>query len=166
MSNGSSVTILFEMGRHIRSGSSRCLYVANMPQLCVTAYGCIVRCSLRTICIVSQIDYCLRPQRRRWPSTAGGRRIPPGVISNVQYIYRTVLTGRQKNNNAVIINVHLYSHSEHYISTMAERFGIKIGNKKSLTLMKAGIELVKAPAGFNTTKQAKKQYQELIGSLI
>jgi hypothetical protein len=91
--------------------------VANMPQLCVTAYGCIVRCSLRTTCIVSQIDYCLRPQRRRWLSTAGGRRMPRGVISNVQYIYRTVLTGRQKNTNAVIINAHLCSHSEHTVLT-------------------------------------------------
>jgi hypothetical protein len=53
-----------------------------------------------------------------------------------------------------------------YISTIAERFGIKISNKKSLTPMKAGIELVKAPAGFNATKQAKKQYQELVGSLM
>jgi hypothetical protein len=55
--------------------------VANMPQLCVTAYGCIMECSLRTTWIVSQIDYYLSPQRRRWPSTAGGRRVPRGVIS-------------------------------------------------------------------------------------
>jgi transposase InsO family protein len=51
-----------------------------------------------------------------------------------------------------------------YLSTMAERFGIEL--KKCLTPMKAGIELVKAPAGFNATKQAKKQYQELVGSLM
>jgi hypothetical protein len=30
--------------------------VANMPQLCVAAYGCIVRCSLRTTWIVTQVD--------------------------------------------------------------------------------------------------------------
>jgi hypothetical protein len=45
-----------------------------------------------------------------------------------------------------------------YVSTMAERFGIEISNKKRLTPMKSGIELTKAPAGFNATKQAKKQY--------
>jgi hypothetical protein len=53
-----------------------------------------------------------------------------------------------------------------YVSTMAERFGIEISNKKRLTLIKSGIELTKAPAGFNTTKQAKKQYQELVGSVM
>jgi hypothetical protein len=51
-----------------------------------------------------------------------------------------------------------------YISTMAERFGIDL--KKSPTPMKAGRELVKAPADFNATKKAKKQYQELVGSLM
>jgi hypothetical protein len=39
---------------------------------------------------------------------------------------------------------------------MAERFDIN--PNKSLTLMKAGAELVKAPADFNATKKAKKQY--------
>jgi hypothetical protein len=43
-----------------------------------------------------------------------------------------------------------------YVSTIAERLGIEL--KKCLTPMKAGIELVKAPAGFNATKQVKKQY--------
>jgi hypothetical protein len=51
-----------------------------------------------------------------------------------------------------------------YVSTMAERLDIEL--KKCLTPMKAGTELVKAPAGFNATKQAKKQYQELVGSLM
>jgi len=32
--------------------------------------------------------------------------------------------------------------------------------------MKAGIELVRAPTDFNATRQAKKQYQELVGSLM
>jgi hypothetical protein len=32
--------------------------------------------------------------------------------------------------------------------------------------MKSGTELTKAPAGFNATKQAKKQYQGLVGSVI
>jgi hypothetical protein len=36
-----------------------------------------------------------------------------------------------------------------YVSTIAERFGIEISNKKRLTPMKSGIELTKAPAGFN-----------------
>jgi hypothetical protein len=49
---------------------------------------------------------------------------------------------------------------------MAERFGIEIGNKKRLTPMKSGIELVKAPTDFNATKQAKKQYQEIVGSMM
>jgi hypothetical protein len=53
-----------------------------------------------------------------------------------------------------------------YVSTIAERFGIEIGNKKRLTPMKSGTELTKAPAGFNTIKQAKKQYQELVGSIM
>jgi hypothetical protein len=53
-----------------------------------------------------------------------------------------------------------------YISTIAERFGIGISKKKCITPMKAGTELVKAPAGFNATKQAKKQYHELVGSLM
>jgi hypothetical protein len=53
-----------------------------------------------------------------------------------------------------------------YVSTIVERFGIEISNKKRLTPMKSGIELTKAPAGFNATKQVKKQYQELIGSLM
>jgi hypothetical protein len=32
--------------------------------------------------------------------------------------------------------------------------------------MKSGTEPVKAPTDFNTTKQAKKQYQELVGSMM
>ena len=51
-----------------------------------------------------------------------------------------------------------------YISTMAERFGIQL--LKRSTPMKAGTELLKAPANFNATRQAKKQYQELVGSLM
>jgi hypothetical protein len=47
---------------------------------------------------------------------------------------------------------------------MAGRFGID--PKKSPTPMKAGRELVKAPADFNATKKAKKQYQELVRSLM
>ena len=50
--------------------------------------------------------------------------------------------------------------------SMAERFAITIGDKKRHTPMKAGLELVKAPADFNATRQAKKQYQELVGSLM
>jgi hypothetical protein len=44
-----------------------------------------------------------------------GRRPPCTVTSDIKrlvYIYRTVLTGRQKNNNAVIINAHLCPNSE------------------------------------------------------
>lgn len=32
--------------------------------------------------------------------------------------------------------------------------------------MKASVELIKAPGNFNATSQAKKQYQELVGSLM
>jgi hypothetical protein len=53
-----------------------------------------------------------------------------------------------------------------YILTMADRFGIEISNKKRLTPMKSGTELLKAPTHFNATKKAKKQYQELIGSMM
>jgi hypothetical protein len=49
---------------------------------------------------------------------------------------------------------------------MADRFSIEISNKKRLTPMKSGTELLKAPTHFNATKQAKKQYQELIGSMM
>jgi hypothetical protein len=51
-----------------------------------------------------------------------------------------------------------------YVSTMAERFGIELN--KCLTPMKAGTELVKAPTSFNATKQAKKQYEEFVGSVM
>jgi hypothetical protein len=51
--------------------------------------------------------------------------VPRGVISNVQYIYRTVLTGRQKNNNAVIITAHLCSHSEQ--SLLGDTLGTQDG---------------------------------------
>lgn len=53
-----------------------------------------------------------------------------------------------------------------YVSTMAERFGITVADKKRLTPTKSGTELLKAPADFNATKQAKKQYQELVGSMM
>jgi hypothetical protein len=39
-----------------------------------------------------------------------------------------------------------------YILIMADRFSIEISNKKRLTLMKSGTELLKAPTHFNTTK--------------
>jgi hypothetical protein len=45
-----------------------------------------------------------------------------------------------------------------YILTMADRFSIEISNKKRLTPMKSGTELLKAPTHFNATKKAKKQY--------
>jgi hypothetical protein len=53
-----------------------------------------------------------------------------------------------------------------YISTMAERFDIAIADKKRHTPMKSGLQLARAPADFNATRQAKKQYQELVGSLM
>jgi hypothetical protein len=53
-----------------------------------------------------------------------------------------------------------------YVSTVAERFSIEIGNKKRLTPMRSGTGLVKAPTDFDATKQAKKQYQELVGSMM
>jgi hypothetical protein len=49
---------------------------------------------------------------------------------------------------------------------MAERFGIETVNKKHSTPMKSGTELLKTPVDFNATKQAKKQYQELVGSMM
>jgi len=51
-----------------------------------------------------------------------------------------------------------------YVSTMAERFGIE--PRKHSTPMKAGTELIKAPTSFSATKQSKKQYQELVGSMM
>jgi hypothetical protein len=46
-----------------------------------------------------------------------GRRPPYTTRSDITclvYIHRTVLTGRQNNNNTVIINVYLFSHSQQY----------------------------------------------------
>jgi hypothetical protein len=49
---------------------------------------------------------------------------------------------------------------------MVKRFAIEIGNRKRLTPMKAGTEIVQTHADFNATKRAKKQYQELVGSTM
>jgi hypothetical protein len=64
-------------------------YVANMPQLCVAAYGCLEGIWLPTLG-----HYCLS-------STA--------YIDDSHYLDIV-------NNNAVIINVHLCSHSEQVMS--------------------------------------------------
>jgi urea transporter len=65
-----------------------CLLVVNMPQLCATAYGCLEGMWLPTL------GYC--------------------CLSSIIYIVDSHYLD-MISNNAVIINVHLCSHLEHYL---------------------------------------------------